>query len=113
MLPPVKESVGAQILKKMGWRPGQGIGPRVTWRQRKLQDKMALTTSHTSEDDIPEDDEEANKHTYAPRDTPMVKYAKKDNSYGLGFIPGGTLNERLGVKSPENTSGPKLAGMLV
>ncbi|KIK76568.1 hypothetical protein PAXRUDRAFT_18101 [Paxillus rubicundulus Ve08.2h10] len=30
--PAPKDSVGARILKKMGWKLGQGIGPRVTWR---------------------------------------------------------------------------------
>jgi G patch domain-containing protein 1 len=97
----------------MGWRIGQGIGPRVTWKQRKLQDLQASLGSKVSADDIkiPEDDVEASKHMYAPRDTPILIVDRKDNSHGLGYRPGMSLNETLGVKGHSNTKGPKLAGM--
>jgi G patch domain-containing protein 1 len=109
MLPPPSDSVGARILKKMGWKLGQGIGPRISYRQRKLQDLQATLGSNASMDDIPED-EEASKHTYAPRDTPILAVERKDNSHGLGYLPGLSLNERHGVKGGEASSGPKLAG---
>ena len=81
MLPPPKDSVGARILKKMGWRVGQGIGPRLTWRQRKLQDLQASTGPQIDAESIQgdEDSEEASKHTYAPRDTPILLVDRKDN----------------------------------
>lgn len=60
---------------------------------------------------IPEDDEEASKHTYAPRDTPILLVGRKDNSHGLGYHPGMGLNESLGVKSGGSASGPKLSGV--
>jgi len=70
----------------MGWRIGQGIGPRVTWKQRKLQDLYASLGSKVGADDIhiSEDDTEASKHMYAPRDTPILIVDRKDNSHGLG-----------------------------
>lgn len=110
LLPPPKDSVGGQILKKMGWRIGQGIGPRVTWRQRRLQDMEVSSGEGASADDIPEDDEEANKHTYAPRDMPVLLPVRKDNSHGLGYIAGMGLNESLGVKVVAGADGPKLSG---
>ncbi|KAE9403072.1 hypothetical protein BT96DRAFT_990528 [Gymnopus androsaceus JB14] len=71
MLPPSKDSTGARILKKMGWRVGQGVGPRITLKQRRLQDLQASTGAGQPMDaSLDEDSEEANKHTYAPRDTP-------------------------------------------
>ncbi|KAJ7138800.1 hypothetical protein C8R46DRAFT_1168247 [Mycena filopes] len=109
MLPAAKDSAGARILKKMGWRIGQGIGPRVTMRQRKLQDLQALSGRRGVEADIiiPDDDEEEKKHTYAPRDTSILTVARKDNSHGLGYHPGMGLNESVGSKGA--ASGPKLA----
>jgi G patch domain-containing protein 1 len=104
MLPPPTLSPGALILKKMGWKVGQGIGPRLTYHQRKLQDlELGLPTP------AEEDEEEASKHTYAPRDTGIVVAERKDNSHGLGYRPGMGLNESLGVKGA-GKAGPKLAG---
>lgn len=60
---------------------------------------------------ISEDDEEASKHMYAPRDTSVLIVDRKDNSHGLGYRPGMSLNETLGVKARGDASGPKLAGM--
>ena len=117
ILPAPKDSVGAQILKKMGWRLGQGIGPRISLKQRKAEDALAYQpatgerhTGHTLE--LPDDDEEASKHTYAPRDTPVLHVNRKDNSHGLGYVPGLSLNGILGGNSG-GSQGPRLAGMFV
>ncbi|KAF7345375.1 G-patch domain [Mycena venus] len=109
MLPAAKDSAGARILKKMGWRLGQGIGPRVTLRQRKLQDLQASGRRVTEADIAVPDDEEATKHTYAPRDTVVLAVERKDNSHGLGYHPGMGLNESVGGARGGATSGPKLA----
>ncbi|KAI0079117.1 hypothetical protein K474DRAFT_1705947 [Panus rudis PR-1116 ss-1] len=102
LAPPPTESAGARILMKMGWRPGHGIGPRLTYEQRKAQDRAHGTS--TTEDD---DDEEAKKHIYPRRDTPLVAAPRKDNAHGLGYTPGISLNESLGRgKEPQ---GPRLS----
>ncbi|KAF9565923.1 DUF1604-domain-containing protein [Agrocybe pediades] len=116
LVPAPKDSVGARILKKMGWRLGQGIGPRISLKQRKLQDAMAYDATTGTKFlgrtlDIPDDDEEANKHKYAPRDTPVLVVKRKDNYHGLGYVPGMSLNESLGDNAASGSnSGPKLAG---
>ncbi|KDQ61939.1 hypothetical protein JAAARDRAFT_190648 [Jaapia argillacea MUCL 33604] len=108
------DSAGARILRKMGWRPGQGIGPRLTWRQRKLQDLRAATgpppksSSNELVDGDEEEDEEAKKHMFPPRDTPVLLAPRKENSHGLGYVPGMGLNESLGVKAGEG-KGPRLS----
>ncbi|KAJ6485636.1 hypothetical protein C8R45DRAFT_1062616 [Mycena sanguinolenta] len=109
MLPAAKDSAGARILKKMGWRIGQGIGPRVTLRQRKLQDLQASGRRVAEADIVIPEDEEATKHTYAPRDTPVLAVDRKDNSHGLGYHPGMGLSESVGGGRNGATSGPKLA----
>lgn len=103
ILPVPNDSAGVRILKKMGWRPGQGIGPRISYKQRKHQD---LQLGITSED---LDDEEASKHTYAPRDFKVHRPERKANTHGLGYKAALSLNASLGVKD-SGPSGPTLAG---
>ncbi|KAF9525952.1 hypothetical protein CPB83DRAFT_877046 [Crepidotus variabilis] len=115
LLPAPKDSVGAKILKKMGWRLGQGIGPRMSLKRRKEQDAHAYDplTGHrltSGSLNLPEDDEEADKHTYAPRDTVVLVVKRKDNVHGLGYVPGLSLQESLGDANSGGLSGPKLAG---
>ncbi|ETW78731.1 hypothetical protein HETIRDRAFT_49626, partial [Heterobasidion irregulare TC 32-1] len=101
-----EETFGARMLKKMGWRPGQGVGPRISWKTR--QDIM---TQGKSDDGVNfetlEDDQEAKKHTYAPRVAVVPKFSRKDNSFGLGFVAPPNPSETL-ERGPEK-SGPQLA----
>lgn len=72
MFGPPKDSVGVRLLRKMGWRPGQGIGPRI---KRRIDD----------EDDDEDDDDALSNMTFAPRDTPIENFQAKRDTYGLGF----------------------------
>ncbi|KAL1759798.1 hypothetical protein FB107DRAFT_270824 [Schizophyllum commune] len=110
MLPPPTDSAGARILKKMGWKLGHGVGPRVSLRQRRIQDMQAASGHTLAADDIalPDDgDEEASRHTYAPRDTPVLLVPRKDNTHGLGYRPGMGLGESSG--SGKERAGPNIA----
>lgn len=94
----------------MGWRLGQGIGPRISLNRRKEQDAEAYdatsgTRLTTTKLGLSGDDEEATKHTYAPRDTPVLVVRRKDNTHGLGYVPGMSLNESI-----NGAQGPNLAG---
>jgi G patch domain-containing protein 1 len=90
----------------MGWRIGQGIGPRITWRQREM--------AFGRDPDVPSDivDEEAKRHMFAPRDTPLIIIERKDNFHGLGYDPGLGLHASLGVapEASKQPSRPRLAG---
>ena len=111
-MPAGEDTDGVKLLKKMGWRPGHGVGPRITWRQRKIQDLVAAGKPiYDINIEELDDDEEAKKHTYPPRDTPVIKLSRKGNTHGLGFVPEQGLRERLGEKRAEPT-GPTLAGKL-
>ena len=110
--------MGARILKKMGWRLGQGIGPRITLKQRKEQDAQAYEAStgtkySGSTLNIADDDDEASKHTYAPRDTPVLAVKRKADTHGLGYVPGLNLSESLGNNAAADSKGPKLAGVVI
>nr|VWP02234.1 Extracellular lipase (EC [Ganoderma boninense] len=93
--PPPKDSVGAKILKKMGWKLGQGIGPRLTYTQWNARNAGFLDPSKEVEGNE-EDLEEAKKHLYPRKDTPVLLFRRKDNFHGLGYTPGLNLNESVG-----------------
>ncbi|KAK7686311.1 hypothetical protein QCA50_010535 [Cerrena zonata] len=106
LAPPPTESAGARILMKMGWRTGHGIGPRVTYEQRRAQDRTFGISASLNEDEV---DEEAKKHMYPRRDTPVLLAPRKENAHGLGYRPGISLNESLGVGGKKGPLGPKLS----
>ena len=58
-------------------------------------------------------DEEAKKHTYAPKDTPVIALPRKDDFHGLGHARALGLHATLGMHGQETQSGqgPRLAGV--
>ncbi|EAW07733.1 putative G-patch domain protein [Aspergillus clavatus NRRL 1] len=67
------ETMGVKLLKKMGWREGQGIGPKIR-RKANLGDGGALGG--------PEADK---TYLFAPEDSPMIAFVHKTDHKGLGF----------------------------
>lgn len=67
--PSTNETIGVQLLQKMGWKPGQGIG-RMVKRKAKLSDGR---------------DENGELHVFAPTNSKMISFVKKDDYKGLGF----------------------------
>ncbi|CAI7631956.1 unnamed protein product [Penicillium bialowiezense] len=65
------ETMGVKLLKKMGWREGQGIGPKVR-RKANLDESSAAAA-----------DEET--YLFAPENPPMVAFVRKTDRKGLGF----------------------------
>lgn len=76
------------LLKKMGWKPGQGIGPRLTKKEKKqknkqqqkvkvygcsLPDQEQKVISNQSDTSDDEDDDYANI-TFAPDDYEPFRY---------------------------------------
>ncbi|KAJ1082895.1 hypothetical protein NDU88_003058, partial [Pleurodeles waltl] len=85
-------SIGVQLLRKMGWKEGQGVGPRIKRKPRRQRSDPELKTygcslppegSDRSED---EDDEyQPENVTFAPKDTIPIDFTLKDNVQGLGY----------------------------
>ncbi|KAK5662071.1 hypothetical protein OQA88_10185 [Cercophora sp. LCS_1] len=68
---PEGDTVGAKLLRKMGWKDGQGIGPKI---RRKAE--LGLRS---------EGGEKGNTYFFAPENVPMIAFLKKTNHKGLGF----------------------------
>ncbi|APA09062.1 hypothetical protein SS1G_02942 [Sclerotinia sclerotiorum 1980 UF-70] len=66
------ETMGVKLLKKMGWKEGQGVGPKV--RRKARLDGM----------ERPGTDADAT-YLFAPENTRMIRFLRKDDHKGLGF----------------------------
>ena len=101
---PSKDGIGERLLKRMGWKEGQGVGPRISAQARRRQSIALGLATATIET---EEDEEAQKHLFAPLDRPAAVYDLKENAYGLGFEKGISLHDAVrqgdhaGANTPE------------
>lgn len=91
LLKPVKETVGIVLLKKMGWKPGQGIGSRLTKRekqkmkQRNEKLKFVQENSDTVGSNSEDSDDNSINITFAPDDYEPFRCKPKDNYFGIGY----------------------------
>ncbi|XP_058530584.1 G patch domain-containing protein 1 isoform X1 [Ochotona princeps] len=92
LISPAKLSVGFELLRKMGWKEGQGVGPRVKRRPRRQKPDPGVKIygcalppggSEGSEDE--EDDYLPDNVTFAPKDVMPVDFTPKDNVHGLAY----------------------------
>lgn len=67
------DTMGVKLLRKMGWRDGQGVGPRVR-RKARLH-----------EEDDPGGGEIQETHLFAPENSQMISFVRKNDRKGLGF----------------------------
>lgn len=76
--------MGQNLLRRMGWKPGQGIGPLVSYAQREhlytLLQSLHLAPPRAS---APEHSEAA-RHKFPPPDTQLVQVADNRDKRGLG-----------------------------
>ena len=73
ILRPSGETMGVKLLKKMGWRDGQGVGPKV---KRQARDDEEQDMQNGGSQEI---------HSFAPDDSGMIAFTKKLDRKGLGF----------------------------
>jgi G patch domain-containing protein 1 len=73
------ETMGIKLLKRMGWKEGQGVGPKVR--------RKARTGSH----DDPDSGGETQVHLFAPENARLVSFVRKNDYKGLGYEGQGHL----------------------
>ncbi|KAL9078453.1 MAG: hypothetical protein Q9157_002642 [Trypethelium eluteriae] len=78
LLRPGGETMGRKLLQRMGWRPGQGVGPKV--RRATRFDEVKAET-----------DAKEDAHLFAPEDSPMISFVRKTDNKGLGYRGEGGL----------------------
>ncbi|KAL5021338.1 hypothetical protein ScPMuIL_000493 [Solemya velum] len=85
---PERLTIGVKILRLMGWKDGQGVGPRLK-RKKKAKPKpgiklygCALPEPSEDEDDVPEFLENIK---FAPKDVCPISFQAKDNVHGIGY----------------------------
>lgn len=69
------ETMGTKLLKKMGWREGQGVGPKV---RRKADLDMQTKPG-------PGADATSDTYLFAPENVPMIGFLRKTDRKGLGY----------------------------
>ena len=90
------ETMGVKLLRKMGWRDGQGIGPKVR-RKARLGEDAGLGSGELQE-----------THLFAPDNSEMIAFGRKSDRKGLGFESEGRLGE---TSTPEQQSKSRLAAV--
>ncbi|KAL7266127.1 hypothetical protein RUND412_011340 [Rhizina undulata] len=95
LMPAVQDTTGVKLLKKMGWKEGQGIGPKV--RRKAIA---------SDEGDVDNNDETT--YLFAPTNSVLVTYHKRNHFKGLGYVDEASLSlpsER--KQSPDSLRGKK------
>ena len=85
------ETMGVKLLKKMGWREGQGVGPKI---RRKAQ---------LGDDQDRDGEGDQQMHLFAPENSSMISIIKKNDRKGLGFEGEGKLSEAHVAESSPQT----------
>ncbi|NXY91246.1 GPTC1 protein, partial [Alcedo cyanopectus] len=92
LIGPSKITVGVELLRKMGWKDGQGIGPRVKRKPcRQKPDPgvkiygCALPPGQSEGSEDEEDEYQPENVTFAPKDVMPVDLTPKENVHGLGY----------------------------
>lgn len=74
------ETMGTKLLKKMGWREGQGVGPKVR-RKADLDMRARPGAGADAGADAAGDD----TYLFAPENAPMIGFLRKTDRKGLGY----------------------------
>ncbi|KAM9765861.1 G patch domain-containing protein 1 isoform 3-T3 [Menidia menidia] len=94
LIRPARSSVGVRLLTRMGWREGQGVGPRVK-RKRRQQNPPepesgvrvygCSAVPAGSEESEDEDEFAPEDATFAPKDVTPVDFTPRTGRQGLGY----------------------------
>jgi G patch domain-containing protein 1 len=97
MLKPTGDTMGIKLLRRMGWREGQGIGPRVRRKAR------------FDEEDDPGGDTDQTIHLFAPENSTIISFVRKSDRKGLGFERESCLSDQIKGGDPYSANGGSTA----
>ncbi|XP_043959134.1 G patch domain-containing protein 1 isoform X2 [Gambusia affinis] len=127
LIAPARSSIGVELLTKMGWKEGQGIGPRL---KRKPRRQLPVTAGvcktyscvlpPAGSEESEEDDEEFAPEdvTFAPKDVTPVDFSPRLGVQGLGYrgldpvlaLPGRDADSHVHLFRPQSESRSRLFG---
>jgi G patch domain-containing protein 1 len=97
MLKPTGDTMGIKLLRRMGWREGQGIGPRVRRKAR------------FDEEDDPGGDTDQTIRLFAPENSTIISFVRKSDRKGLGFEQESCLSDPIKGGDPYSARGGSTA----
>nr|CAG4636774.1 EOG090X013U [Ceriodaphnia reticulata]SVE72769.1 EOG090X013U [Ceriodaphnia reticulata] len=114
ILNPVKDTIGIKLLRAMGWKPNQGVGERITKKQKRERRKKNEETrtfgcglppslkQKENRQQLSDGDsgEESDEQLYAPDDVPAFLVKPKTNTFGLGYT--GLMPDRAKASAPKS-----------
>ncbi|KAF2267107.1 G-patch domain-containing protein [Lojkania enalia] len=94
-----ENTMAVKLLQKMGWRRGQGIGPRVR-RQARLDEDSG----------IPQSKNTTSEHLFAPEDTQIIYFTRDEKvaRKGIGYLSAAHALPKLGEEEGESAAQPAL-----
>ncbi|KAJ8116240.1 hypothetical protein ONZ43_g4482 [Nemania bipapillata] len=84
------ETMGVKLLRRMGWKDGQGIGPKVRRAARLEIDIKPGATQDAN-----------NTYLFAPENVPMIAFVRKLDRKGLGYEGESRLTSMAGISKVE------------
>ncbi|PWZ01097.1 DUF1604-domain-containing protein [Testicularia cyperi] len=100
--PQIGDGIGFQMLRRMGWKDGQGLGARVDAEKRRRL--LRLVYGHDTPDKENEGAilAEEKRHLFAPPDTKPLQPIARLSRHGLGWTRGPRLQELLSSAAPRS-----------
>ena len=102
LVKPVSSSLGERLLSRQGWKPGQGIGPKINKENKKSRLASHVRTYGCSgpdqRQDTDQDDDDPFMEKYkdflfAPDEIPLYVARPKENFFGIGYVGLGQSEE--------------------
>ncbi|XP_050528379.1 uncharacterized protein LOC126898425 [Daktulosphaira vitifoliae] len=91
ILKPIRDTWGVELLKSMGWKPGQGVGPQVTQKEKLRTKKeletvgMKFKTNTAYDNDEDEINELLGNIKVSPFEYESISIKPKTDTFGLGY----------------------------
>ncbi|EKX54373.1 hypothetical protein GUITHDRAFT_99855 [Guillardia theta CCMP2712] len=101
LLEPTNDSIGLKLLRIMGWKDGQGVGPRK--RKNRTEDEE----EKGGENEDVQISQTYKDFKFAPKDVQIFEADVKGNFYGLGFDPLAATPEFAGLLNAASANSSK------
>ena len=116
LVKPTLSTLGERLLSSQGWKPGQGIGPKIRKENKKSRLISHIKTYGCSsaykkrEEDEEEDEdpfmEKYKEFLFAPDEIPLYLVRPKENLFGIGYSGLGQTEEvRNMIRGSTNSAG--------